>query len=511
MSADRKSTGQSPNDAAAYADRRYALVVHGVRLVTADGVVPGGIAVADGRIARLLGPGERPPALRYLDGGGRYLLPGLIDSHVHFRTPGLTHKEDWAHASRAAVAGGVTTVIDMPNTLPPLLTPQDAHHKAELITGRSLVDFRFHLGVAGDDPSPLLEAGPREATSVKVFLAGHHTAPHVVRDPAALERVFRTAAEAGLRLLLHAEDDGVFALLDRWRGAPTSYGEYERHRPRSGAIAAVARVVELVQRHGTAVHVLHVSTAEEADLLTAAAYVGLPITFELTPHHLSFTARDAEHLGARVRLSPAIRESRDQERLWQALLDGQAATLGSDHAPHSRAEKLRPPAEAPPGLPGVQEMATAVHTGLRRRANVDAVTDADALVSRLVRLLATRPAELFGLDGQKGQLHPGLDADFVLFDADARWMFEPGDVQSKCGWSAYEGWTMTGRVLLTARRGETVYALDPDGGATFGASDGRWLNATASKTPSGGPAAGQGGAPAAGTGEAAPAAGRGRP
>jgi len=499
MSADRKSDRQSADGPAVPDHRRYQLVVHGVRLVTAEGVVPGGIAVADGRIARILGPGERPPSVRALDGGGRYLLPGLIDSHVHFRTPGLTHKEDWAHASRAAVAGGVTTVIDMPNTVPPLLTPQDAHRKAELVGGTSLVDFRFHLGVAGDDPSPLLEAGPREATSVKVFLAGHHTAPHVVREPAALERVFRTAARAGLRLLLHAEDDGVFALLDRWRGAPTGYREYERHRPRSGAIAAVARVLELVQRHGTAVHVLHVSTAEEADLLTAAAYVGLPVTFEVTPHHLSFTATDAERLGARVRLSPAIRETPDQERLWQAVLDGQAATLGSDHAPHSRAEKLRPPADAPPGLPGVQEMATAVHTGLRRRVpggEAGAQANADAQLSRLVRLLATRPAELFGLDGRKGRLQPGLDADFVLFDADERWMFGPGDVQSKCGWSAYEGWTMTGRVLLTARRGETVYALDPDGGATFGAADGLWLDATAPRLPIGGPVPVPDGAPA---------------
>jgi len=454
---------------------RYDLVVSGVRLVTPEGVLPGGIAVADGRIARLLQPGECPPAARTLDGAGRHLLPGLIDSHVHFRTPGLTHKEDWAHASRAAVAGGVTTVIDMPNTVPPLLTGAEAHRRAGSIAGTSLVDFRFHLGVAGDDPSPLLEVGPREATSVKVFLAGHHTAPNVVRDPVALERVFRTAAEAGLRLLLHAEDDGVFALLDRWRGAPTCYAEYERHRPRSGAISAVARVLELVERHGTAVHVLHVSTAEEADLLTAAAHVGMPVTFELTPHHLSFTAADTQRLGARVRLSPAIREPADRSRLWQAVLDGHAATLGSDHAPHSRAEKLRPPADAPPGLPGVQEMATAVHTGLRRRAPEE---HADAHLRHLARLLAARPAELFGLDGRKGRLRPGLDADFVLFDADHRWMFGPEDVRSKCGWSAYEGWTMTGRVLLTARRGETVYDLHGDGGGpAFGAPDGEWLDA----------------------------------
>ena len=453
----------------------YDLVVTGVRLVGGDGVVTGGLAVSGGRIATLLGPNERPPARRTLDGGGRHLLPGLIDSHVHFRTPGLTHKEDWAHASRAAVAGGITTVIDMPNTVPPLRTGAEAHRKAELIDGTSLVDYRFHLGVAGEDPSPLREVGAREATSVKVFLAGHHTAPHVVRDPVQLEKVFRTAAEAGLRLLLHAEDDGVFALLDEWRGEPSGYAEYERHRPRSGAIVAVARVLELVRRHGTSVHVLHASTAEEADLLTAGAHAGLPVTFEVTPHHLSFTAEDASRVGARARLSPAIRDRPDQDRLWRAVMAHEVATLGSDHAPHTRAEKLRAPADAPPGLPGVQEMLPAVHTGLRRRAPQDSP---DAQLSLLVRLLAERPAELFGLDERKGRLRPGLDADFVLFDADERWMLEPGAIRSKCGWSAYEGWTMTGRVRETFRRGEPVYRVGEDGtDAEFGAPDGRWLDA----------------------------------
>ncbi|WP_042363897.1 dihydroorotase [Streptacidiphilus neutrinimicus] len=456
-------------------EQPYDLVVTGVRLVSGDGVATGGLAVSGGRIACLLGPDERPPARRTLDGGGRHLLPGLIDSHVHFRAPGLTHKEDWAHASRAAVAGGITTVIDMPNTVPPLRTGEEAHRKAELIEGASLVDYRFHLGVAGEDPSPLREVGPREATSVKVFLAGHHTAPHVVRDPVQLEKIFRTAAESGLRLLLHAEDDGVFGLLDGWRGEPSGYAEYERHRPRSGAIVAVARVVELVRRHGTSVHVLHASTAEEADLLTAAAYAGLPVTFEVTPHHLSFTAAETCRVGARARLSPALRDAPDQDRLWQAVLGGHAATLGSDHAPHTRAEKLRVPAEAPPGLPGVQEMLPAVHTGLRRRGPQDSP---DAQLSCLVRMLAERPAELFGLDERKGRLCAGLDADFVLFDADERWMLEPGTIRSKCGWSAYEGWTMTGRVLHTARRGETVYRLSDDrADAAFGAADGRWLDA----------------------------------
>jgi dihydroorotase len=290
-----------------------------------------------------------------------------------------------------------------------------------------------------------------------------------------LEKIFRTAAESGLRLLLHAEDEGVFGLLDEWHGDPSGYAEYEPHRPRSGAIVAVARVLELVRRHGTTVHILHASTAEETDLLTAAAHAGLPVTFEVTPHHLSFTAAETARVGARARLSPALRQPPDQERLWRAVRTGQAATLGSDHAPHTREEKLRTPALAPPGLPGVQEMLTAVHTGLRRRNPFE---PPDAHLSLLVRLLAERPAELFGLDERKGRLRPGLDADFVLFDADERWMLGPDAIHSKCGWSAYEGWTMTGRVLHTVRRGETVYRRERTGDEPeFGTPTGRWLDA----------------------------------
>ncbi|MCW2872261.1 dihydroorotase family protein [Actinacidiphila oryziradicis] len=460
------------------AERPYDLVLTDVRAVTPAGVIRGGVAVRDGVLLRFLSAEELPRAARTVDGGGRYLLPGLIDSHVHFRTPGLTYKEDWEHGSRAAAAGGVTTVIDMPNTLPPLLDPADAARKAAMVQGRSLVDYRFHLGVAGGDPSPLLDATPREATSVKVFLAGHHTAPTVVRDPASLARIFGYARESGLRLVLHAEDDGVFELLDNWTGAPGRYLDYERVRPRSGAIVAVAKVLELVRRHGTAVHVLHVSTAEEADLLAAAAHAGLPVTFEVTPHHLSFTAADSARIGARARLSPAIRHERDQRRLWEAVLAGQATTIGSDHAPHTREEKLRPVADAPPGLPGVQEMLPAVFTGMRRHAPWQSPGTHLELIARL---LAANPADLFGIDGRKGRLLPGLDADFVLFDADTPWMVTGAAMHSKCGWSAYEGWTMAGQVRLTVRRGQIIYDADAPG--TFGPPDGRWLDAARPATP----------------------------
>ncbi|MCT9933581.1 dihydroorotase family protein [Planotetraspora sp. A-T 1434] len=447
------------------------LLVRDALLVTPDGVTPGGVTVRDGRIAEIVPPSARPPARKVIDARGRYVLPGLIDSHVHFRTPGLTHKEDWRHGSRAAVAGGVTTVIDMPNTVPPLADPAEVASRAELVRGDSLVDFRFHLGVRPDRLDLLAGADPAAAVSAKAFLAGHHTAPNVIRDPEVLRDVFATAAGAGLRLLLHAEDDGVFQLLDGWRGAPESYRDYEPHRPRSGAIVAVAKVIELVRRYGTAAHIVHVSTAEEADLLAAAAAQGLPVTFEVTPHHLSFTAADVARLGARARLSPAIRSVRDRERLWDAVWQGQAATIGSDHAPHGIDEKLRDPADAPPGLPGVQELLPAVFTGMTAR-RPDA--DPGVLLQLIARLCADNPARLFGLSARKGRIAPGLDADLVVFDAEERWTFGPVEPRSKCRWSAYDGWTFVGRPTLTVRRGEVVWDAGRD---RFGSPGGVFLPA----------------------------------
>lgn len=445
-------------------------VING-RVVGPDGVSSGGVAITDGRVSRILVPSDNPDADRVLDAQGCYLLPGLVDSHVHFRTPGLTYKEDWAHASRAAAAGGVTTVIDMPNTSPPLFDPARAPEKAELIEGRSLVDFRFHLGVDGCRPDLLMGATPRAAVSAKLFLAGHHTAPHAVSDPDQIDHVFRLAAETGLRLVLHAEDDRIFALLDAWSGEPNAYVDYERRRPRSGAIVAVAKVLELVRRHGTAAHVLHVSSAEEADLLAAGAAAGLPVTFEVTAHHLTFVADDVDRLGPRVRLSPAIREESDRARLWEAVVNGEVSSIGSDHAPHTAAEKLVRPPAVPPGLPGIQELLPAVHTGLARRFPA---IDADTRMRLVSRLLASGPSDLFGMSRQKGRLSVGLDGDLVVFDADATWSLAPADVQSKCGWSAYEGRPMVGRPVMTLRRGEVIW---DSATGRFGEPNGVWLGA----------------------------------
>ncbi|MBO8185858.1 dihydroorotase [Streptomyces spirodelae] len=446
------------------------LVVSGRKLVTPEGVRAGHVLIGDGRILAVTDADSRPAGATRLDAGDAYVLPGLIDSHVHFRTPGLTHKEDWEHGSRAAVAGGVTTVLDMPNTVPPTLSPEALWEKAGLVRGHSLVDHRFHIGLDPERPELLAELAPEVATSAKIFMAGHHTAPTVVRDPAQLEKAFIAAAQSGVQLVLHAEDGELLALLDSWQGAPGSYGHYEAHRPRTGTIAAVARVVELVRRHGARAHILHLSSAEEADLVSAAQAAGLPVTFEVTGHHLSFTDADTRRLGARTRLSPAIRGQADQDRLWEALRQGLPSTLGSDHAPHTVEEKTRSVEQSPPGLPGVQELAVAVWTGMRRRWPEE---DPDTAACRLVRHLASGPAELFRLPG-KGRLEAGADADLAIFAPEATWMLSSDQLHAKCGWSAYEGWTMTGQVLRTLRAGRVVWDLES---RSFGAYDGQLLGA----------------------------------
>ncbi len=451
--------------------RTFDVVVRGGHVVGPDSVRPADIAVANEVIVDVLPAGSSVSAIEEIDAAGRFVLPGLIDSHVHFRTPGLTDKEDWAHASRAAVAGGVTTVFDMPNTKPATFTPADTHAKDAAVRDNSLVDYRFHAGVDPDAVGSLREFTSAEALTAKAFLTGHHTAPHVLRDPARLDELFAVAKQCGLRLLFHAEDDDVFALLDRWRGAPGGYSDYESYRPRSGGIVAVAKLIELARRHGTAVHVLHVSSREEADLLTAAGATGLPITWEVTGHHLSFTAADTVHYGSRIRLSPAIRDQADQDRLWAAVIRGEVSTVGSDHAPHAMADKVLDAPDAPPGLPGVQELFPSLYTGLRRRLPE---AEPGELLRIVTRVLAAEPARLFGIANRKGVIAPGLDADFVVFDPTANWSFGPGDVQAKCGWSAYAGWMFTGRVERTVRRGRTVYRRD-SGRTVFGVPDGKWL------------------------------------
>ena len=444
------------------------LAILGGKLVLPDGVRHGAVTIRDGLIDRIVCHPDQPPMARTIrDVGGAYVLPGLMDSHVHFRSPGFTHKETWSSGSRAAAAGGVTTVIDMPNVIPHFADIRDLPGRIENVAGHSLVDFTFHLGVTPESIDALGGVDPSLVPSVKVFLAGHHTARHIIHEDSDLDRLFRVAARTGLILTLHAEDQATLDRLTSARGEPRTLGEHEQIYARAAALVSILRLMRLVERYGTRVHILHVSSAEEVELLVSAATLGLPMTFEVTSHHLTFTTAD-ERLGTLGKLRPALRTRRDRERLWQAVLEGTVATIGSDHAPHTRAEKSVPFADAPPGFPGVQELAPAFLAGLRE---VAPQLGPDRHVQLLAQLASEMPAKLFGLSDRKGTLIAGRPADIVVLSPNRPWHVIPQTIHAHCGWSSYEGRTLFGAPTLTIRNGHIVYER-----GHFGEPDGRWLH-----------------------------------
>ncbi|MEW9700255.1 dihydroorotase family protein [Paenibacillus sp. SI8] len=446
----------------------YDLVIYNGRLVYKDSVREGGIAVQDGKIALVFDASQRPQGTKEIDAEGHYVLPGLIDSHVHFRTPGYGHKENWEAASKAAVAGGITTVLDMPNTDPYTDSVDRIKEKDKIIQGHSLVDYGFHVGVAPGKLLPLESIRQEHAASIKLFLTGHRTARNVIDQDSDLESIFRLAADRQIPLTLHAEDDAVLQLYRQVHKLPHDLASYEAIAPRSGAIAAIARVLRLVRKYGTSVHVLHVSSEEEVDLLETAARGGYPVTFETTAHQLWFDKESAAAQGTKAKLSPAIRDNRDRARLWAAVRNGALASVGSDHAPHSKEEKAAAFGEAPPGLPGVQELFPVLLTGLKQYLPE---LSRDERLSKVVSLLADGPANRFRLNHLKGSLRPGLDADIVIVDDQQVWQVEANHLYSFSGWSPYEGLALTGVPLVTIRRGRVVF----DRGE-FGKPEGRSLN-----------------------------------
>ena len=269
-------------------------------------------------------------------------------------------------------------------------------------------------------------------------------------------------------------------MLDLFPSSSSSVLDYEKRRASLGGVIAIARVVEVVRTYGTRTHVLHVASSTEMQLLQAATLVGLPISFEVTPHHLSLTAIDGHRIGSRAKISPAFHEEKDRLALWQAVRTGSVYTIGSDHAPHSNKEKEQPFEIAPPGLPGVQELLPLILTGL---ATTFPDMSMDERMLLVAKLCAHQPAELYGLSHRKGTLRPGLDADLVVIDSQRTWRVRPTDLYSQCGWSAYEGWLFTALPILTVRRGTIVYERQNNGMGSFGTYDGAFITPQRTTSP----------------------------
>jgi dihydroorotase len=414
----------------------FDLVLKGGTVVNQDGEGLADIGVREGRIAEigLIGEGM---AGETIDASGLHILPGVIDSQVHFREPGLEHKEDLATGSRSAVLGGVTSVFEMPNTRPPTTSAEALAAKVAAATGRMHCDFAFFVGATRDNVEELAELERQPgAAGVKVFM-GSSTGDLLVDDEETLTRIL---AVIGRRASFHSEDESRLrerALLQR-AGDPSSHSEW---RDPQAALASTERLLRLATQAGKRVHVLHVSTGEEMALLALHKDVA---SVEVTPQHLTLAIPDAyESLGTKAQMNPPLRERYHQERLWWGVERGVVDVLGSDHAPHTLEEKSKDYPATPSGMPGVQTLVPMM---------LDHVNGGRLTLARFVDLTSAGPQRIFGIAG-KGRIALGYDADFTIVDLKAERVIENAWIGSKCGWTPFAGRRVRGWPVGTLVRG----------------------------------------------------------
>jgi len=423
---------------------RFDLVVTGGTCVTPSGRAAIDVGVRNGRIAALgdLGGAD---AAETVDAAGLHVLPGVIDTQVHFREPGLEHKEDLATGTAAAVAGGVTAIFEMPNTDPSTTTAAAIADKLDRAQGRAWCDHAFFVGAAAENAEELatLERLPGCA-GVKAFM-GSSTGSLLVPDDATLDRVL---AHGSRRVAVHAEDE---PRLKERAALAVEAADVHAHpvwRDVETALRATTRLLTAARRHGRRVHVLHVTTADEMALL--AGHKDLA-TVETTPQHLTLAAPNCyDRLGTRAQMNPPIREARHRDALWQAVADGVVDVIGSDHAPHTLEEKARPYPSSPSGMTGVQTLVPLL---------LDHVHAGRLTLERFVDLTAHGPQRIYGIAG-KGRLAVGYDADLTLVDLGAKRTIENTWIRSRCGWTPFDGQDVTGWPLATVVRGRIVMRED---------------------------------------------------
>ena len=417
----------------------FALLLKNGRIVSPSGIVRADIGVREGRIAAI-GDLDASAGREVIDCSGLHVLPGVIDTQVHFREPGGEHKEDLETGSKAAILGGVTGVFEMPNTSPATTTRAAIEDKVRRATGRMYCDFAFYAGATAENAGSLagLERLPG-VCGVKVFM-GSSTGDLLVADDESLARVL---ANIRRRAAFHSEDE---ARLNARKGARID-GDVSSHpvwRDEEAALRATKRLLALAKAAGRRVHVLHVSTAEELPLLAAARDFA---SVEITPHHLTLAAPEAyERLGTLAQMNPPVRAARHREALWRAVNSGLADVLGSDHAPHLLEEKARDYPASPSGMPGVQTLVPVM---------LDHVNAGRLSLSRFVDLMCEGPHRLFQIAG-KGRVAQGYDADFTIVDMKARRTITNNWIASRCGWTPYDGMTVTGWPVGTIVRGRRV-------------------------------------------------------
>jgi allantoinase len=425
------------------------------RVVFPQGVEAATLEIRDGRITAIL-PFDSAGAEEPFDAGDNFLLPGLIDTHVHINEPGRTEWEGFATATRAAAAGGYTTLVDMPlNNLPATTTIENLRLKRDAARNQCLVDYAFWGGVVHDNADhiqPLADAG---VLGYKCFLVHPGIDGFTMVNRAQIEAAMPRIAKTGLALLAHAElPDAIEQSTARLRAAGSNWKRYPTYlnsRPNKAEVDAIRLLIELCRKHGCRVHIVHLSSTQALPDLQRARTAGLPITVETCPHYLHFCAEEIADGSTLHKCAPPIRSRANRERLWQALVAGDVDLIATDHSPCPPEMKTRGDGsflEAWGGIASLQVALPVIWTEAAKR-NIS--------ITSVVRWMSEQPARLAGLDHRKGSIQVGQDADLVVFDPDAEQRVDAALLQHRHKITPYHGETLRGAVQMTFVRGEKVF------------------------------------------------------
>ena len=421
-----------------------------VAVVNEGQIVEGDVLLNSGLIERVERSITTKASAVEIDGRGLHLLPGLIDDQVHFREPGLTYKADIGTESRAAVAGGITSFMEMPNTVPATITVLLLDKKIAAARGRSAANYSFYVGATGDNLDELQRVDYTRCPGIKAFL-GSSTGSLLVPEGKAREELF---SQAPARLIIHSEREGI--VQENLAKAKAKYCEdipFEEHariRSVQACLDSTEEAVYLAKRYNTKLHVLHLTTQEELALLEAGPLESKLITAEVCIHHLLYSAEDYQALGGQIKCNPAVKAATHREALWEALLKDKIDVVATDHAPHTWEEKNQPYLLCPSGLPLVQHSLP---------LQLEFVSKGRWSLTQLVEKSCHAPARLFGVKN-RGYIREGYAADVVLVDTDVATIYPKEKLLSKCGWSTFDDTTLKGKVLQTYVNGQLVYQHD---------------------------------------------------
>jgi len=425
------------------------ILIKNAKIVNEGTIFEGDVLIEDQFIVEIAETiSAKSATTKIIDAEGNYLVPGAIDDQVHFREPGLTHKGDIASESKAAVAGGITSYIEQPNTVPNVVTQELLEEKYQIAASKSFANYSFMMGMTNDNLDEVLQTNPRNVAGIKIFL-GSSTGNMLVDDVEVLEKLFSSTS---MLIAVHCEDEQT--IKDNLERYKAEYGDdipvtlHHLIRSEEACYLSSSKIIALAKKTGARLHVFHLSTAKEMSLFTNKIPLEKKkITAEVCIHHLWFTNEDYKTKGNLIKWNPSVKTENDRKVLWEALLDGRIDVIATDHAPHTLEEKKQNYLKAPSGGPLVQHALVAMF---------EAYHQGKISIEKIVEKMAHNPAKIFKIE-KRGFIKVGYYADLVIVNTGLPWSVKKENILAKCGWSPFEGFTFKSRITHTFVNGQLVY------------------------------------------------------